>query len=367
MKTEYHSKLPRPIKVMIVDDSVVIRSIIDKILKTDTNIKVCGYAGSGDKAVESITLCDPDIVLLDIEMPVMDGITAIPLLLKKKPDVRIIMCSTLSDRGADVSIRALSLGATDCILKPSGASSIQGARDFHSELLTMVKTIGESAIGKANFTPEVKTRQISTNHAPKILAIGSSTGGPNALEVVLKDLKNLSVPIVITQHMPKTFTRILAKHLTTVVGLPCFEGEDGMMLKAGCAYIAPGGFHMEFKNTPQGTAIILNDGPMENFCKPSVNPMLRSLGALYGDAVFTVILTGMGEDGLTGAETIVKAGGTVIAQDAATSIVWGMPGAVAEAGLCTAILPLKDIGPRIRKAFSTSLFSNLSNKTGECK
>lgn len=338
----------RPIKVMIVDDSTVIRSIIDKIIKSEPDIEVCGYATNGEQAVRTISICNPDVIILDIEMPVMDGITAIPLLLEKKPGVRILMCSTLSEQGADISIRALSLGATDCILKP-GASSIQQSDNFHDKLRRMVRQIGESTIKNVANQP-VPIRKIGTKKSavPHILAIGSSTGGPNALAAVLPKLKNLSVPIVITQHMPQTFTKILANHLSQVSGIECREGSTGMVLQAGRVYIAPGGYHMTFrKSISSEIEIILNDGPMENFCKPSVNPMLRSLCDVYGSHILLIMLTGMGEDGLTGAKQLVAKGGQVIAQDAATSVVWGMPGAVATAGICNAVLPLSAIPEHI--------------------
>lgn len=343
-----NNNLPAPIRVMIVDDSAVIRSIIDKILKTDDQIEVCGFASSGDQAVHTISICNPDVILLDIEMPVMDGITAIPLLLEKNPNVRIIMCSTLSERGASISVKALSLGATDCILKPSGSAAIQQNGDFHANLLRMVRSIGAGKKRQSTDLSNIKLNPHNSKAVPKIIAIGSSTGGPNALALLLKDLKDLTVPIVITQHMPKTFTKILADHLTTSTGVKCFEGEENMILQPGHAYIAPGGLHMGFKRSPEGIAITLNDGPMENFCKPAVDPMLRSLSSIYNE-VFTVILTGMGEDGLAGSRKIVEGGGQIIAQDAASSVVWGMPGAVANAGICSAVLPLSEIAFRIRK------------------
>lgn len=339
----------KPIRVMIVDDSAVIRSIIDKILKSDTAIEVCGFASDGEQAVKIIGVCKPDVVILDIEMPKMDGITALPLLLQKKPDARVLMCSTLSQRGADISIKALSLGATDCILKPSGPAAIQQSGDFHTGLLRMVREIGGHSVKPSIPSTPVPIHTRMPGFMPKILAIGSSTGGPNALANVLKDMRGFPLPIVITQHMPPTFTKMLATHLSNSTGIQCYEGENGMLLKSGCAYIAPGGYHMIFKQTAAGIEIVLNDGPLENFCKPSVNPMLRSLCEIYGSRILTVILTGMGEDGLTGARKVVEIGGQVIAQDANTSIVWGMPGAVANAGLCSAVLPLGEIPAYLQK------------------
>lgn len=343
----------RPIRVLIVDDSPVIRSIIEKILAEDKDIQVCGFASNGEQAVRSVKVCDPDIIILDIEMPVMDGITALPLLLKAKPGVRVLMCSTLSQRGADISVTALSLGATDCILKPTGVTAITQTRGFHEELLYMVKHIGSGALrhratalsGGAS-APVTRSRSVVQ---PEIVAIGSSTGGPNALGTVLRDLQDFPLPIVITQHMPKTFTRVLADHLSLSTGARCVEAEGGMLLTPGRVYIAPGGLHLTFRRTTQGIETHLNDGPMENFCKPSVDVMLRSLHSLYGNKILVAMLTGMGEDGLRGARPIAEAGGQVIAQNAETSIVWGMPGAVANAGLCNEVLPLPEIGGYIRR------------------
>ena len=337
----------RKIRVMIVDDSAVIRAILDKMLKDDDNIVVCGYAGDGVQAVKNISLCKPDIILLDIEMPVMDGLTAIPHLLKEKPDVKILMCSTLSERGADTSIKALSLGAADCILKPSGATAIKENGDFHTNLLRIVSTIGQSNIKKTTAPTTVTLREGIISQPPSVVAIGSSTGGPNALATVLSGLKNLPVPIVITQHMPKTFTRILAAHLAQTTGVNCIEAEEGTILQPECAYIAPGGFHMVFRRDTQGIKVHLDDGPTENFCKPAVDPMLRSLVNIYGDKILDVILTGMGDDGLEASRQVVSSGGQVIAQDAETSVVWGMPRAVANAGLCSAVLPLDEIASYI--------------------
>ena len=341
----------RPIRVMIVDDSAVIRTVIERILKSDNHIEVCGYAFTGEHAVNTVSVCNPDIILLDIEMPVMDGLTAIPLLLAKKADVKILMCSTLSERGAEISMKALSLGAADCILKPSGVASIQQNGDFHTELLRMVRSLGRLSV-----SPEKQIQKSCTllrgrpELPPKIVAIGSSTGGPNALSLVMSSLRNLPVPLVITQHMPATFTRILADHLFQVSGVSCCEGQDGMLLQPGHAYIAPGGLHMTFRKTAEGIMIALDNGPKENFCKPAVDPMLRSLSGIYGAHILAVILTGMGEDGLAGARQVVEGGGQVIAQDQASSVVWGMPGAVAQAGLCRGIMPLTEIPGFILRA-----------------
>ena len=359
MTTETLPKPQRPIRVMIVDDSAIIRSLIDGILKTDSNIKVCGFANNGQKAIDLMPAYKPDVMILDIEMPIMDGITALPLLLEKNPDVKVIICSTLSDRGATISLKALDLGATECLLKPTSPSDIKENGGFHSGLIRLVRNIGASIVRESGQLPQSKTiktappkpiKTLNTTSAmnPRILAIGSSTGGPNALGKLMPSLKGLNVPIVITQHMPATFTKILAEHLTKSCRINVFEAENGMPIEKGNAYIAKGGRHMLFEKTPNGVVIKLDDGALENFCKPAVDPMLRSLKKIYGGGILAVILTGMGDDGLKGAREVVSAGGQLIAQDEASSVVWGMPGAVANDGICNSILPLSQIADKIK-------------------
>lgn len=341
----------RKARVLIVDDSAVIRTVISRTIKAQDDMEVVGVAFNGDMAVRNIKALDPDIVLLDIEMPIMDGLTALPLILKEKPGVRVLICSTLSARGAEVSIKALSLGAADCILKPGG-EAIVSAHDFQENLVKLVRSLVASVIKRetASKTTSFSLQKPVVSIPPKILAIGSSTGGPTILMQVLPKLKNLPIPIVITQHMPKTFTAMLAQHITQNCGLPCTEGREGEILKAGCAYIAPGNYHMTFRKSGEGTTIHLTQDAPENFCRPSVNPMLRSLIPIYGNSVLTVILTGMGNDGSQVCADVVKNGGQVIAQDESTSVVWGMPAAVANAGLCSAVLPASEIGEWVLRA-----------------
>lgn len=359
------------IEVMVVDDSAVVRGFITRILESDSGIKVVYSAHNGQMAVAALETHDPDIILLDVEMPIMDGITAIPELLAKRPNAKIIMCSSLTTHNANITMKAMELGAVDCIGKPSSSSEISGD-SFRDVLLNKVKSIGEGATRKpakttalpsavdrkplVNIHPHlpkvVKLRALHEgyNGKPQVLAIGSSTGGPNALFKVITDLKNFDIPIVLTQHMPPTFTRILADHISKHTGVPAVEGENGMKLEAGRVHVAPGGLHMLIKLVGTDKVIQLDDGPMENFCKPAVDPMLRSLLPIYGEKILTVILTGMGQDGLRGSREVVNRGGRIISQDEATSVVWGMPGAVALDGLCSAVLPLDDVGPYIRKA-----------------
>jgi two-component system chemotaxis response regulator CheB len=311
-------------------------------------------------------------------MPVMDGITALPKILEASPGVRVIMCSTLTLRNAEITLKALQLGATDCIAKPSNSGDIRSAGDFQQDLIARVKALGQRKamprpdsnrsspaispaagmyLGGQNAALKQKTPYELRKHLPgeifrpNLLAIGSSTGGPQALFKVIGSFKNFNVPIILTQHMPPTFTRILAQHISQQTGVEAYEGENGMKVENGKVYVAPGGQHMTFARKDGGVEIVLDNGPPENFCKPSVDPMLRSAVNIWGPKFLTLILTGMGRDGLNGSKIVAEGGGRVIAQDQETSVVWGMPGAVAINGICSAVLPLPDIGPFVRQVF----------------
>jgi two-component system, chemotaxis family, protein-glutamate methylesterase/glutaminase len=339
------------IRVMVVDDSVVIRGLFARALEVANDVP------DGRAAVAALGRTPVDVIVLDIEMPVMDGLTAIPLLLKVAPRVKILMASTLTQKNAKITLDALAAGATDFLLKPSSREML-GPASFNRDLLAKVRHLGSRTSRAWTVTP-VSVRQASAApaakplalrrapmQAPHVIAIGSSTGGPQALLQVLSHLvPNARVPILITQHMPPTFTAILASNISRQCGAAAVEAEDGMTVEAGRIYVAPGNYHM---TVDTAHVIRLNQGPQENFCRPSVDPMLRSLVDVYRGRILTVILTGMGQDGLHGCKAVVEAGGEVIAQDEATSVVWGMPGAVATAGLCTAVLPLAQIGPHLR-------------------
>lgn len=351
---------------MLVDDSLVIRGIISRILSTDSRIKIVHSAGNGQSAIEGARKYKPHIIILDIEMPVMDGITALPKILEASPQSKVIMCSTLTEKGAEITLRAMRLGAVDCIAKPTTTTGIREESSFRNTLLQLVTGLGPkvplaetSAPGQTGASsPAASTAKSFTLHhapgdytgVPSVVAVGSSTGGPKALFEVIKNFEGFHVPIVVTQHMPATFTKILAQHIQQQTGLASHEAEEGMTLEAGHVYIAQGGKHMLFEKTESGVKIKLDDGPAENFCKPAVDPMFRSLLEIYGNKILAVILTGMGHDGRDGGKMLVEKGARLIAQDEKTSVVWGMPGAVAEAGLCTSVLPLQEIGPWVRKA-----------------
>ncbi|MBO6511156.1 MAG: chemotaxis response regulator protein-glutamate methylesterase [Roseibium sp.] len=382
-----------PIKVMVVDDAVVIRGLLTRWLGEDKALKVVSSQRNGKLAVEDIEKSNPDVVVLDIEMPEMDGMTALPLMLAKKRDLVVIMASTLTRRNAEISLKALSLGAADYVPKPESTSEVTTSIDFRRELVEKVKALGARAIkmrGPAR-TMRAETRAGRTSQPakpvsarpttdtrasfrgaaqaaatspagrfktkpyssarPRILAIGSSTGGPQALQDVMKDVGTAmnDVPVVITQHMPPTFTSILAEHMGKAALRPAKEGEDGEVLKPGNIYVAPGGKHMILEKDAGAVKIRLTDGPPVNFCKPAVDPLFDSVAKCYGSASLAVILTGMGHDGADGVKTISAGGGSVITQDEATSVVWGMPGAAAATGVCSEILPLPQIGPKISR------------------
>lgn len=355
-----------PIRVMIVDDSAVIRGMFTRFLEGSDDVSVVASVGDGSLALKAIERHDIDIVLLDIEMPNMDGLTALPMLIKAKPGLIVIMASSLTERNAEISLRALRMGATDYVTKPSSREALRDADDFKRDLISKVRALGHAAKsgrpsgGKSAAVASPKATMTNAGDKvvlrpegpgkPKVLAIGSSTGGPQALSEVLKSItKSITLPILITQHMPPTFTAILAEHIGQATGWPSAEAKDGDVIEGRHIYVAPGGMHMLVESVGTEKVLRLSDDPPVNFCKPAVDPMLRSIAKAYGPSVLVMILTGMGYDGRSGAKDIVDSGGTVIAQDKETSVVWGMPGAVATSGLCSAVLPLKELGPHVSK------------------
>lgn len=357
------SAVADPIRVMVVDDSAVIRMMITRILEDDSQVSVVAAAGNGQIALDTLSANDIDVIILDIEMPVMDGLTALPKLLQAEPGIKIIMASTLSTRNADISIRALNAGAADYVPKPTSTRDIRTGDAFRRELLAKVKTLGEvrrrhRSAARGEGAPSgpglYPAKPIALRKPgpvrPTVLAIGSSTGGPQALFAVLGGLKSdIRQPIFITQHMPPTFTTMLAEHIARATGRPCAEAKDGEVVESGHIYVAPGDFHMVVEANKAQRVFRLSKAPPENFCRPAVDPMLRSLAKVFGPGVLGVILTGMGHDGLNGGEAVTKAGGTIVAQDEESSVVWGMPGAVATAGLCSAVLPIAELAPYIMR------------------
>lgn len=358
----------KQIHVMLVDDSAVIRGVLARIIETDPAIHVVSSVSNGEMAVSSAERHKPHVAILDIEMPVMDGLTALPKILQKCPHTKVIMFSGTTEKGASVTLKAFSLGAVECIVKPSSTQGVGVGSPFQKELIELIKGLvpeeervdpdGGQAVQKRG-SPTLAHKQVHVTlrddptaykGKPDLLAIGSSTGGPQALFTVLRFFKDFNIPIVITQHMPPTFTKILAQHITQHTGVSAQEGAEGMVVEKGKIYVAPGSYHMHLVRKERNVVIHLDNGPPENFCKPAVDPMFRTAIDAYGKKVLGLILTGMGHDGLGGGKVLIAAGGRLVAQDEKTSVVWGMPGAVAQAGLCSKILPLDEIGPWIHSA-----------------
>jgi two-component system chemotaxis response regulator CheB len=370
-----------PLRVMVVDDSVVIRGLIARWIEAEPDMVVAASLRTGLDAVNQLDRVDPDVAVLDIEMPELDGISALPQLLAKKPNLIIIMASTLTRRNAEISFKALSLGAADYIPKPESTREATAAETFRHDLIQKIRHLGararRAAPGPASpplapamaplaldrprerlplspvAQPQLMRRSFSTQ-PPRVLLIGASTGGPQALMTLVAEIGPVidRVPVLITQHMPPTFTTILAEHLARASRRPAHEAIDGEIVRAGQIYLAPGGRHMRIVRQGAEAAIALDDGPPVNFCKPAVDPLFASAIEVWQGGIMAVVLTGMGTDGMRGGKEIVAAGGSVIAQDEASSVVWGMPGAAANAGICAAVLPLNRIAPKLVRLFS---------------
>ena len=398
----------RKIRVMLVDDSAVVRGLLSRWLSAEENVEVVARCHNGLHAIREIAEVQPTLVVLDIEMPEMDGLEALPHLLNACPNVRILIASCLSSKNAEISLTALEKGAHEYIAKPSSNSGLSTSNEFRIDLITRINALCVGLGGRAKMLTErakpsapkpyssllsksdapsnhvtsrpsvekvagsralasgrekldalrtVKDKMCSdklipfNNGKPEILCIGSSTGGPRALQQVLQDASGAlsDIPVVLTQHMPKSFTSVFAKHLDKACKLVVQEAEEGDVLKPGHVYIAPGNKHLVFEKFGGVTRIVLDDGPQVNFCKPAVDVMFTSISKIYGDKVLSVILTGMGKDGVIGGGDIVENGGNVLVQDEQSSIVWGMPGAAYKAGIASAQLPLNTLGAKIAK------------------
>lgn len=348
------------IRVLIVDDSVVIRRMLSDLLASDPDIEVVGAAANGQIALAKIPQLNPDLITLDIEMPVMDGLQTLTAIRKTYKRLPVIMFSTLTDKGAAATLDALSLGASDYVTKPANVGSVAAALELiRVELIPKIKDLCRSVIAPLSAVPRPRAglelansfaTTVGANHRPEVLAIGVSTGGPNALAALMPGLsRDFPLPIVIVQHMPPLFTRLLAERLAAVSGLNAREGVAGSLLRSGEVWVAPGGFHMEVARTAEGVALRTHEGPPENSCRPAVDVLFRSVAQVFGANTLAVVLTGMGQDGLRGCEKIREAGGQILAQDEASSVVWGMPGAVSQAGLAHRVLPLSELAAEINR------------------
>lgn len=359
-----------PIRVLVVDDSAVVRGLLSRLVAEQPDLEVAATAPNGQMALNAIAERNVDVVVLDIEMPVMDGLTALPHLLAADPHLRVIIASTLSTPGAAVTMRALAAGAADYIAKPMASRELTHAgsanSDFRRDLLTKIRSLGEA--GRRRRRGIVSPAAVSTgvkpavpglvlrplrSVRPEVIVIGSSTGGPQALSTLILGLgRDVAQPLLIVQHMPPTFTTILAEHLARVSGRACAEAADGEPLQPGRMYVAPGDHHMLVAADGRRRLIRINREAPENFCRPAVDVLFRSTARVYGGGALAVVLTGIGADGTRGGDHIVKAGGTLVAQDEASSVVWGMPGSVARAGLCSAVLPLPALAQQINQIAS---------------
>jgi two-component system chemotaxis response regulator CheB len=344
-------------RVLVVDDSVVVRGLVSRWLSESGKFDVVGTASNGRIAINRMDEVQPDIVLLDLDMPELDGVSALPHLLAKRPNVSIVVVSTLSQRNADISLRCLSLGAIDYLPKPESHRNLTTSLTFRAELVAKLEALAarhrriapERAVPArpASPRPQVRGRMVP----PRCLLIGASTGGPRA---ILKLVANLGlalqrVPVLVVQHMPPIFTTVFAEQLRAHAGVMAREPEHNERLVGGQIYVAPGGRHMGLARSDGQTVIRLDDGPPINFCRPAVDFLFRDAAAVFGGSALAVVLTGMGSDGVQGARALVEAGATVLAQDEATSTVWGMPGSIARAGLAQEVLALDELAPAVKK------------------
>ncbi|MGY1652290.1 protein-glutamate methylesterase/protein-glutamine glutaminase [Geodermatophilus sp. SYSU D01119] len=348
-----------PIRVLVVDDSVVVRKIVTDVLSSDPSIEVVGTAVNGKLAQGKVDALRPDLITMDIEMPEMNGIEAVRAIRARRNRVPIVMFSTLTERGASATLDALSAGANDYVTKPANVGSVaQSMESVREQLIPKIKALTGRPVGLpglaarpvAAVAPRPPAPRTTPHKAPAVLVIGSSTGGPEALAKVIPALPaTLPVPVLLVQHMPPVFTRQFAQRLDRLSALRVVEAVDGSPLLPGTVHLAPGDHHLTVRGTGRGAVTMLSQGPPENFCRPAVDPLFRSAVAAFDGAVLSVVLTGMGSDGRAGAGVIRDAGGTVIAQDQATSVVWGMPGAVTQAGLADEVLPLDRVAEAITR------------------
>jgi len=353
----------RRVRVMVVDDSLSVRNLVTRVLREEPWIEVAGTACDGADALRRIPELRPDVITLDVEMPNLNGIQTVERIHKNWPYMITIMLSSLTESGAAATIDALMRGASDYICKtaPAGSTEPPSVR-LKRELLARIRQFCQAPAAAPalipNAPPPVKpaapiaplTHPALSGLRKRVVAIGVSTGGPTALGVVIPGLPaNLRVPVLVVQHMPAMFTSILAQRLKTISATPVCEATAGMPVEAGHVYIAPGGYHMIVRRAGGKEYIALDESPPEHSCRPAVDPLFRSVNQVYGKDAVAVVLTGMGSDGLKGAELLKKSGAAILAQNEASSVVWGMPGMVAKAGIADAILDLAAIAPEILK------------------
>jgi two-component system chemotaxis response regulator CheB len=353
-------------RVLVVDDSVVVRRLIGRAIESDPSMELAGVAANGRLALARLAAVRPDIVVLDLEMPVMDGFETLTAIRRTHPDLPVIVFSHLTARGAQATFDAMALGATAFALKPStGAMTmldVTGQGDgggFAVELLTLIRALTPPPAGTVASAGDPPSRRSalgpprSSAARVDVVAVGVSTGGPKALDVLLRLLPvSFASPVLIVQHMPKLFTRLLAERLDSRSALTVVEADDGMVVQRGSVFVAPGGCHLGVRRAGAEVLTVLSDGPPENGCRPAVDVMFRSTVEVFGGRVLAVVLTGMGRDGLRGSEQVRAAGGAVIAQSPATTVVASMPTAVIEAGLADAVVALDGMADELQRRVS---------------
>lgn len=349
-----------PIRVLVIDDSAVMRGLLRVVLGASEDIRLVGMAQDGPAGLEAIERLNPDLVLLDIEMPCMNGLEVLAEIRVRNLCVKVIICSALTRRGAGITLEALALGAVDYVAKPSAQHGARGSTaTLGRELLPKILALfparnGPPLVGlppRRTVVQPVQPRFGATPEAaPSLLVVGVSTGGPAALEKVLPALPaDFPLPVLVAQHMPRLFTALLAERLDGLCKLPVREAETSKQIEGGVAHLARGDWHMELTGTPGNCMLRLVQGLPEEHCRPSVDVLFRSAASVYGNGVLAVVLTGMGSDGLDGCRAVHAAGGRILIQDRQTSAVWGMPGAVARAGLADQVLPLEAIAGEIAR------------------
>jgi two-component system chemotaxis response regulator CheB len=350
---------PPRTRVMIADDSVVVRGLVARWLE-EAGFEVVARVANGRAAIEGLARAEPDIVLLDLDMPELDGLATLPRLLESRPDIAVVVVSTLTQRNAEISLRCLSLGALDYLAKPETNRQVSTSTSFRADLIAKLEALGRRP--RRGNVPRsgqghVALARRSLARPARHLLIGASTGGPQAIGKVLSRMgpRLARVPTLVVQHMPPIFTAVFAEHLSAQLGLPVQEAEHGEPLVPGKIVIAPGGRHMGLARSGGQVLIRLDDGPPVNFCKPAVDVLFRDAAAVLGASALAVVLTGMGSDGVHGARALVEAGAAVLAQDEATSTVWGMPGRIAAAGLAHDVLALDAIAPAVRSLMGWGL------------
>ncbi|HKX27434.1 MAG TPA: chemotaxis response regulator protein-glutamate methylesterase [Blastocatellia bacterium] len=359
----------RKIRILVIDDAVMIRRIISDVLSKDPMLEVVGTAANGKIGLAKLAQLRPDVIIMDVDMPELDGLHTLRMLRKTHPSLPVIMFSTLTEHGAAALMEALALGASDYVTKPSAAGSLPiAAKRVEDELVPKIKALCSSLLVPAN--PALTRGRLSGAAIPpaspkprsavrhqfrriEVLAIGVSTGGPNALADLIPALPaDFPVPILIVQHMPPIFTRLLAERLEAKSSFRVREGATGEVVMPGQVWIAPGGYHMVVEREGGRIRLRTHQDPPENSCRPAVDVLFRSVVKVYGAGTLALVLTGMGQDGLRSCGAIREAGGQILAQDEPTSVVWGMPGFVAQAGLADRVLPLNQLAPEIVRRVS---------------